>query len=75
MPFCGTNLTAETARLHAAYPSKIMLLRYEDLVRDTENGCQACQCQNIGFDKAMPTPHQNLETQAKPTKYRSNRSR
>ncbi len=63
--FLWNKFNRETARLHAAYPSKIMLLRYEDLVQDTEKWVrQTCQFLNISFDKAMLTPHQNLETQA-----------
>ncbi len=63
--FLWNKFNREIARLYATYPSKIMLLRYEDLVQDTEKWVrQTCQFLNIGFDKAMLTPHQNLETQA-----------
>lgn len=63
--FLWNKFNRETARLHTTYPNKVMLLRYEDLVQDTEKWVrQTCQFLNIGFDKAMLTPHQNLETQA-----------
>ena len=63
--FLWNKFNTEIARLRDLYPNKILILRYEDLVQDTEKIIrQSCDFLQIPFQEAMLTPHQNLEKQA-----------
>lgn len=63
--FLWNKFNTEIARLRDLYPNKILILRYEDLVQDTEKIIrQSCNFLQIPFQEAMLTPHQNLEKQA-----------